>query len=39
MWEDLVKKGVENPRGGSDWKVRAAGRDGWKAEFMTGSET
>jgi len=37
--DNIFKKDVENPRGGSDWKVRVDGWDGWKAGYMTGSET
>jgi len=33
-WEDLVKNDEEELRGGIDWKVRVADRDGWKAECI-----
>jgi len=34
-WEDVVKKNVEELEGGSDWKARAADREGWKDRCMT----
>jgi hypothetical protein len=35
-WEDVVNNEVEELGGGNDWKMRAANRDGWKAECMLG---
>jgi len=35
-WEDVLKKDVEELGGGSDWKTRAADREGWKARCFTG---
>jgi len=36
IWEDVVKKDVEELSGGSDWKARAVDREGWEAGCMMG---